>query len=198
MTESHYCVIHKTPFFKKGNMKAYAHPIKDENGETTGWCNEPKGQTKEKQWGGKSPEEIKSIETQVAIKAVVDLLCADKLDRLDDRLLEATENWLLARLVVKPTATAVKDTAKEPAFTREEVPTGPWIGDLVSETELSSEPITAEQKERLKELQEKLPGRALQLIKKWGWGVTAITKLTEGQAKHLIEEMEEEEPLPLE
>ena len=42
-TKSHWCSIHKTPFFKKGKMKAYAHPIKDEDGTETGeWCNERK------------------------------------------------------------------------------------------------------------------------------------------------------------
>lgn len=47
MTE-HYCSEHETFFFQKGNMKGYAHPIKDENGNSTGkWCNEPKGETAE-------------------------------------------------------------------------------------------------------------------------------------------------------
>ena len=183
MTESHWCVIHKTPFFKKGAMKAYAHPIKDENGETTGWCNEPKGQTKEKQWGGKSPEEIKSIETQVAAKICADLLIANKLDSLDPNLTSALTFWLFTHLeqsiTVKPTATAVKDTAKEPEYPPEPV----LIPGIISDDEL----ITAEQKERLKELQEKLPGRALQLIKEWGWDVRAISKLTKRQAKHLID-----------
>ena len=183
MSESHYCVIHKTPFFKKGAMKAYAHPIKDENGETTGWCNEPKGQTKQK-WGGKTPEELELSCRSYALSYAKDLAVAGKIEVKDIPSL-ATEfyNWMQA----KPTA--VKDTIKGESKII-------LAGDLVSETELSSEPITAEQKERLKELQEKLPGRALQLIKKWGWGVTTITKLTEGQAKHLIEEMEKEEPLP--
>lgn len=37
----HWCYIHQTPFFKKGKMKVYAHPVKDANGEDTGeWCNE--------------------------------------------------------------------------------------------------------------------------------------------------------------
>jgi len=37
----HWCSKHKTPFFKKGNMKGYAHPIKDDEGNPTGeWCNE--------------------------------------------------------------------------------------------------------------------------------------------------------------
>lgn len=39
--KGHWCSIHKTPFFKKGKMKDYAHPIKDENENDTGeWCNE--------------------------------------------------------------------------------------------------------------------------------------------------------------
>ena len=37
----HYCTVHKTPWFKKGNMRGYAHPIKDASGTTTEWCNEP-------------------------------------------------------------------------------------------------------------------------------------------------------------
>jgi len=41
MAEGHYCSIHNTTFFKKGKMRGYAHPIKDEAGEDTGqWCNE--------------------------------------------------------------------------------------------------------------------------------------------------------------
>jgi len=38
--KNHWCSVHQTPFFKKGNMKAYAHPIKDASGITAGWCNE--------------------------------------------------------------------------------------------------------------------------------------------------------------
>jgi hypothetical protein len=32
----HYCTVHKTQWFKKGNMKGYAHPISG----TKEWCNE--------------------------------------------------------------------------------------------------------------------------------------------------------------
>jgi hypothetical protein len=32
----HYCAVHKTQWFKKGNMKGYAHPISG----TKEWCNE--------------------------------------------------------------------------------------------------------------------------------------------------------------
>ena len=38
----HWCKEHKTAYFKKGNMKSYAHPITDAQGNKTGdWCNEP-------------------------------------------------------------------------------------------------------------------------------------------------------------
>uniref|UniRef100_A0A6M3JK32 Uncharacterized protein n=1 Tax=viral metagenome TaxID=1070528 RepID=A0A6M3JK32_9ZZZZ len=44
----HYCKLHDTPFFMKGKMKAYAHPIKDEKGEPTGeWCHEHKAKPKD-------------------------------------------------------------------------------------------------------------------------------------------------------
>jgi len=38
--QPHWCAIHETRFFMRGKMKAYAHPIKDESGITSGWCNE--------------------------------------------------------------------------------------------------------------------------------------------------------------
>ena len=39
--QEHWCTTHKTKFFKSGKMKAFAHPIKDENGNDTGeWCHE--------------------------------------------------------------------------------------------------------------------------------------------------------------
>ena len=37
---SHHCPIHDVNFFKRGQMKGYAHPIKDDKGNTTAWCNE--------------------------------------------------------------------------------------------------------------------------------------------------------------
>ena len=40
MAAGHYCKIHKTPFFKTAKMTGYAHPIKDGEGKTIGWCNE--------------------------------------------------------------------------------------------------------------------------------------------------------------
>lgn len=38
--KEHWCYIHDCEFFKKGKMTGYAHPIKDQSGETTDWCNE--------------------------------------------------------------------------------------------------------------------------------------------------------------
>ena len=36
----HFCEFHATKFFKTEKMKGYAHPIKDKNEKTIGWCNE--------------------------------------------------------------------------------------------------------------------------------------------------------------
>ena len=38
---ANFCVKHQTLWFKKGSMRGYAHPIKDETGITSGWCNMP-------------------------------------------------------------------------------------------------------------------------------------------------------------
>ena len=120
---------------------------------------------------GKSPEELELSCRSYALSYAKDLAVASKIE-VGALLAQATEfyNWMQ----VKPIA--VKDTSKSEVL---ELP----------------EPITAEQKERLKELQGKWPGRTLQLIKEWGWGVKSITKLTNDQAKHLIEVMEAEQPL---
>ena len=127
---------------------------------------------------GKSPEELELSCRSYALSYAKDLAAVSKIE-VGNILDKATEfyNWMQIKpTVVTPTVTAVKDTA------------GLEVLEL-------PEPITAEQKERLKELQEKLPGRALQLIKEWGWEVKSITKLTKDQAKHLIEVMEAEQPL---
>lgn len=36
----HWCEKHNTEFFKRGNMKSYAHPVKDDAGNTIDWCHE--------------------------------------------------------------------------------------------------------------------------------------------------------------
>ena len=33
------CPEHKVDWFKRGNMKGYAHPLTDSGGKTVGWCN---------------------------------------------------------------------------------------------------------------------------------------------------------------
>ena len=40
----HFCKEHQTVWFMKGKMKGYAHPIKDKDGNTIEWCNEPEGE----------------------------------------------------------------------------------------------------------------------------------------------------------
>ena len=40
MNNTNFCVVHGTPWFKKGAMKSFAHPIKDGT-VTVGWCNRP-------------------------------------------------------------------------------------------------------------------------------------------------------------
>ena len=103
MGNEKFCTEHNTVFFMKGRMKGYAHPIKDTNGNDTGqWCNmskeqeamveqaphletppvvksgEPKRQL--------TSEEVKqnSIEQQVAIKEVGEMMRADLLPKLKD------------------------------------------------------------------------------------------------------------------
>lgn len=112
---AHYCEIHKTPFFKRGKMRGYAHPILDADSNDTGeWCNEPEGQTEAKKQEKPftySPEKSASIETQVAVKAVTDLWIADKLPT-DCQEVTLLRSWILSHLdAVKPTAPAVKETA---------------------------------------------------------------------------------------
>lgn len=62
----HFCVEHQQVWFKKGNMRRYAHPLKDASGNTTGWCNEPvqtnepesEPQPKQNTWQDNRSEEI--------------------------------------------------------------------------------------------------------------------------------------------
>ena len=90
----HWCPIHKTPFFKKGNMKGYAHPIKDAEGNTTGWCNEDqlpsnpdhivkKGEpVAEKFEPAINQQKQNSIEIQNAVNNIVALWVGGKLDEM--------------------------------------------------------------------------------------------------------------------
>lgn len=84
---SHYCVTHKTAWFKKGKMKGYAHPIVNDEGEPTGqWCNEPEEETlpvgtaqkeavmSRDDWAKKDKITRKSIERQKSIECAV-MLC---------------------------------------------------------------------------------------------------------------------------
>ena len=56
----HYCQEHGVVFFKRGGMKSYAHPIKDEKGGDTGkWCNE----------GSESEQEAKVAPLEKPVKS---------------------------------------------------------------------------------------------------------------------------------
>ena len=87
----HWCDTHKTKFFKTAKMSGYAHPVKDSDGNTTGWCSEDaKGVAKldpqpsdqvlpeHKEVIEKARKEVafdptrKSIERQTALKASVE------------------------------------------------------------------------------------------------------------------------------
>lgn len=109
MSEGHYCVIHKVPFFKKGKMRNYAHPI--EGTDPVEWCNEEE-KTEEKvtetptekpahiptkpfQRG--SPEERSSIESQVAFKGIVELLVGKVID-LKHPLTQTVINYASSKL----------------------------------------------------------------------------------------------------
>lgn len=73
----HWCKEHKQVFFKKGNMKGFAHPILDEEGEPTGdWCNEPKdeaskGKTSKSELNGKNRAFALSYAKDIAVARIM-------------------------------------------------------------------------------------------------------------------------------
>jgi len=94
----HWCKEHQTVWFKKGKMKGYAHPIKDAEGEDTDkWCNEPKEEAEEKPAPKRDSSTNASIEAQVAVKAVVELIVASKIDAQSPEV-QATRNWIMSKL----------------------------------------------------------------------------------------------------
>ena len=90
----HFCSQHNTVFFKKGNMRGYAHPVKDAEGKTLSWCSEdaqkvaelppqePKILLEHEKIIEKAKAEVrydptrKSIERQTALKAAVEISVA--------------------------------------------------------------------------------------------------------------------------
>ena len=85
MSEAHFCATHNTVWFKKGNMRGYAHPIKDGAGNTIGWCNEPAQQATASPAPvapAPPPEPDKrqsSIEAQNALTNLTNLMAANML-----------------------------------------------------------------------------------------------------------------------
>ena len=155
----HWCKEHGVAFFKKGNMKGWAHPIVDENGESTGkWCNEPKEQTQtgglkadisQRFNRGKSEEELELSRRSFALSYAKDLVVAHE---------ENKEN-ILAR-------------AKEFYDWLKNEPTEP------KESSKPASPATAEQKKQLAEFEKKRPGRIAEIMKEQGF----TRELTKTQA----------------
>lgn len=100
-----FCQEHQEPFFKKGKMKNYAHPI----GDTGEWCNAPEGAAEEPQakaqtdnmskqeWNDRDSNTRNSIEGQKAADLTTQLWISDKLKDNDVRV-EALLSWLLVAL----------------------------------------------------------------------------------------------------
>jgi hypothetical protein len=101
---ANFCVEHQQAYFKKGAMKSYAHPIK-ENGVTVGWCNMPETpavkaaieegailegvEDKSKSSPTKSKDD--SINRAVALKAAAEIISSSiKAGLIKEKLKETT------------------------------------------------------------------------------------------------------------
>jgi len=104
----HWCELHKTPFFKKGKMLAYAHPI----GDTGEWCHEHKekptpeaknqpAESKDTiQEGQASPDEDSKAESTVTVGAPANLgeLCTWVTSHKDQKTGKPyTTRWLYSQ-----------------------------------------------------------------------------------------------------
>ncbi len=113
----HFCKEHKQPWFKKGKMPGYAHPILDDDGEPTGkWCNEPEGEHKETKTSGKSLEvtqlELESKARNTALMQSCEMAKAEQKIKTVDEVLAIADRfyaWL------KGTAIASKASPSMPA-----------------------------------------------------------------------------------
>ncbi len=67
MTEN-FCGDHQVPFFKKGRMKGFAHPIVDAEGKDTGqWCNMPEGETPTEVQRTQPPTKVEKVYKEAKI-----------------------------------------------------------------------------------------------------------------------------------
>jgi len=90
-----WCKEHNEVWFKKGAMKGFAHPLKDENGDDIPgkWCNRPRDYIEEDKPTPKvteskykaDPDKINSIEGQCSLKCATELLVNGKIEK---------EQWL--------------------------------------------------------------------------------------------------------
>ena len=189
---AHYCNEHKTPFFKKGAMKGYAHPIEG----TDRWCNEPEGQAEPKEKEKPftyNPEKSASIERQVAVKIAFDSRAEN--EPMAETLIRAESiyNWI--HNAVNPTTSAInkvlqplgmaipegEELASRNAFDYVEVK------DVKPPKETPAKSIvyaTEGQLETLKTFELKHLGKAQEFMDKHGFK----KKLTKANADILIDE----------
>ena len=103
MAEGHYCVEHQTVWFKRGKMKGFAHPIKDENGEDTGsWCNEPVE---------KEPKPDGIIIPVYQEESVILIIKAH--NKIVDKLKNEIEEWRLRNLRIRRLKNNYSNTQRE-------------------------------------------------------------------------------------
>ncbi len=111
---AHYCGKHGVPFTQTAKQKAagrgYSHPIKDDEDNVTGWCNEeekPKVESKapdmsKDDWAEKDRITRASIEKQVALKCACDSSEGEPTSKIIERA-DWFYNWLQGeRTTTKP------------------------------------------------------------------------------------------------
>ena len=117
MSQLNWCSAHETVWFKKGNMRGYAHPVKDENGNDVPgqWCNRPKDWVKEPalvteakklgavedimtkdDWADKDTRTRKSIERQTSLNDAT-LIAVAKIEKgaemTTDKVIEVSKRF---------------------------------------------------------------------------------------------------------
>jgi len=139
-----HCKTHDTPFFKKGKMKNYAHPI----GDTGEWCNmpedtkpvQPKAEPrKATPYRVDPPSTNLSIEQQSAYKGGIELL-VNKIITPDSHMGKATIDWGLVKLTgvqvgTLPIEKAVSAPVEQETVSSEEIPLFKSAGDMLNYSE---------------------------------------------------------------
>lgn len=99
-TESgHFCKVHNTPFFMRGKMKSFAHPIGD-SGE---WCHEPSDNQKapppttDKPPASPPPAPVKAVEGQPASSAT-----KEEGDKKPEEIVGIDMDWVAESIKMMP------------------------------------------------------------------------------------------------